>query len=679
MKALILAGGLGTGLSSITKDVPKPMILIAGKPFLEHLIVSLRENGITDIIIAICHMGDIIKSYFGDGKRFGIEITYCEEEIPLGTAGAIKNSEKYIDDTFLVLNGDCYSQINIKDFLEFHKTKKSKCTIALTKTNGNLGYENIKLDGDKIVEFNENKNIDNKYFFVNSGVYLFEPIIFDYIPPKKNVSLEDDIFPKLIKEGILRGYKCEGYFMDIGKPETYYKFKFDFLKSLFILQHDPVRRAMQKIAKSGVDMILVVDENNKLLGVLNDRIIRNFLLGGGSIESEVSLAMIKDLDNVARVGDDKEKIYNLLLKTRHLPILDDENRIVDVEFKVEKIKTENFPVIRGKAPFRISFAGGGTDLPDFFEKHGGVVINCTIDKYCYGTLIKRADSKIIINSDIYGEFIVNSNKDLEYNGKYDLIKAIIKIMNPNFGFELYLHSDIPPGRGLGSSASLAVLIVKLIGSLQGISQDDYKIAEIAHKAETQELKIKGGWQDQYAAVTGGFSYMEFNGDRTVIYPLRLKDEVINDLNHYLMLCYVGKTHYSGEHQEILEKSCKESEEMVINSLNELKKIAIEIKNALLTNNLEEIGRLLHKSWENKKICGKKITNPHIDKLYETAMENGAYGGKLLGAGGGGYLLLFHSPKKRNHLVKSLVKEGGEIMNFNFEFSGTKVWNVKGKT
>jgi D-glycero-alpha-D-manno-heptose-7-phosphate kinase len=572
------------------------------------------------------------------------------------------------------LNGDCYSQINIKDFLEFHKIKRSKCTIALTKSNHIPGR--VILSGERIMDFLSNE--ENKEKFTNIGSYIFEPIIFDYIEPKKNVSLEEDIFPRLVKDGSLWGYTHEGYFMDIGKPETFYKFKFDILKSLFVLPNDSVRKAMQKIANGGVDLLLVIDENQKFCGVLNDRIIRNYLLENGDIESEVAKAMIKNPQAIAKISDSKEKIYDLLLGTRYLPILDDEGRIVDVEFRVENIKTEHFPIIRGKAPFRISFAGGGTDIPNFFEKYGGVVINCTIDKYCYGTLIKRADSKIIINSDIEGELIIDSKEKLEYNNKFDLIKALINIMKPEFGFELYLHNDVPPGRGLGSSATIAVLVVKLISTMQEIGYDDYKIAEIAHKAETEELKIKGGWQDQYAAVTGGFSFMEFNGDKTIIYPLRLKEEIIHELNHYLLLCYVGKTHFSGEHQHNLEKSCEEDDEEVIESLRELKKIAIDIKDSLLTNNLEEIGKLLHKSWENKKKCGKKISNSEIDRLYETALQNGAYGGKLLGAGGGGYLLIFHSPKKRNHLVNALIKEGAEIMNFNFEFNGTRVWTVKNK-
>lgn len=678
MKAIILAGGFGENIKGIAGDMPKPMLSIAGKPFLEHLILHLREEGIKEIILAVHYMKNTIKSYFGDGRRWNVDLTYSEESTPLGTAGAIKNAEKYINDTFMVLNGDSYSQININDFYEFHKIKRNPATMALAKVKDSSQGEIVRVDEGKIISFSK-KATGLGETLINSGVYILEPVIFDYIPTGKKISIEKEIFPKLIEQKKLGGYKYEGYFMDIGRPETFHQFKKDVLRSLFLNPSDLVRKAMNKITKSGIDLVLVVDGDGKLLGILNDRLIKKFLLEGGNVDSRISEAMIRNPDKIAKIGDSQEKIYELLQSTRHLPILDDQERIVDVEFRAEKIKKESFPVIRGKAPFRISFAGGGTDLPSFYEKYGGVVINGTINKYCYGTLIKRGDSKIVINSDRGEDFIINSQEDLKYDGNFDLIKAIIKIMNPGFGFDLYLYNDIPPGRGLGSSASLAALLVKMISYLQGTEYDDYKIAEIAHKAEHEELGVKGGWQDQYAAVTGGFSFMEFDEKKTVIYPLRLKEEVINELNHHLILCYVGKTHFSGDQQIELEKNVQSSEELVIQCMHELKNIAIEIKDSLLTNNLNNVGELLHKSWENKKRCSSVISSPRVDKLYETGMQNGALGGKLLGSGGGGYILFFCPPEKRNQLAKTLEQAGGEILNFNFDFQGTHIWvskNVK---
>jgi len=676
MKAIILAGGFGTRLGDIVQDIPKPMISIAGKPFLEHQIDLLKEHGITEIILAVYHMSDKIKSYFADGGRFGVKITYSEEDFPLGTAGAIKNAAKYIDGTFLVLNGDTYSHINLRELIDFHNSKNSKSTMVLTKSKEPSDYGNVILNGDKITDFIEKPSKELGRQIINAGVYVFEKEILRDIEENKNISLEKEIFPRLARMNILNGYYYEGYFMDIGRPETHAKFKEDVLNALILRETHKVRDAMSKIAKNKINLVLITDINKKLLGVINERMIRDYLLKGGNVDDYLSSAMIKN-PTTAKTTDDKNKINNLLFEVgiHHLPIVDELGIIKAVEFHSEKIKQENFPVIRGRSPLRISFAGGGTDLPDFFQNHGGIIISSTIDKYCYATLKKRADSKILIDSDMTPEIeiFVNSIDNLAYNGKFDIIKAIVKIMKPDFGFDLYLRNDIPPGRGLGSSASISVLLIKMLSSLMNLNYDDYKIAEIAFKAEREELEINGGWQDQYAAVTGGFNYIEFDKEKNLIYPLRLKQEIIEELTHHLLLCYVGNSHFSGEQQSSLAESIMQNDFEKIESLKNLRSLAIKIKDSLLTNNLEKLGLLLHDSWEEKRRSNRKVSNLYIDELYNLGIENGAIGGKLLGSGGGGYILFFCKPEKRNKLVKSLNERGVEILSFNFEFSGTKIW------
>ncbi len=677
MKAIILAGGFGTRMKEKLKDVPKPMAPVLGKPFLEHQICYLREQGITDIILAVYNMADKIKSYFGNGSRWLVDLTYSEEEMPLGTAGAIKKAQKYIDDTFLVLNGDTYADIDLQKMLEFHNAKKSNFTMALTKNSDPIHFGSVVMDGNKIIGFAEKANSSNE--LINAGVYLFEPKLFDYIAPDRNSSIEKDLFPILAKEGSLYGYKFDGYFMDIGRPETYEQFKEDALSSLFIRKENTVSESLTKINKSGLNLLLVVDEQKRLLGTITDKIIHRFLTSDGHLEDKVEKTMVTDIVT-AKTSDDEEQINQkfLLSGVQRLPVLDDSGVIRRLEFRAEKIRMENFPILRGKSPLRISFAGGGTDLPYFFEKYGGIVISATIDKYCHATIIKRADSKIIINSDLADEIVLDSRKDIRYDGKFDLVKAIVNLMKPEFGFELYLYNDIPPGRGLGSSASLSVLLVSMLSELQSLHYDDYKIAELAYKAERDELKIKGGWQDQYAAVTGGFNFMEFNKDKNLIYPLRLKSDTIHEFNEHLMLCYVGDSHFSGSLHQNQERNFAEKEEDLVKSLNDLKLLAIEIKDHLLTHEIEGIGELLHESWESKKRLNQGISNPKIDSLYTIGLKNGAIGGRLLGAGGGGYILFFHAPKKRNILKKALEKEGGEIINFNFESAGTLIRSVKNK-
>jgi D-glycero-alpha-D-manno-heptose-7-phosphate kinase len=680
MKAIILAGGFGTRLRDVVKDVPKPMALIAGKPFLEHQIHSLKEQNVKDIILAVHYMGQKIKSYFGTGHRFGVDLTYSEEETPLGTAGAIKKAEKYIDDTFLVLNGDSYSKINLEEFLNFHKSEKSDASLSLKNCEDSSNYGNVIIRDKKIIDFLEKK--ESSKGLINTGIYIFEPTIFEHISPGKKVSLEEEVFPALAKKGNLYGYVQEGYFIDIGRPETYKQFKRDILENLEMSEEESVREAMQKISKNNIDLILVTNKEGELKGVINNKIIGWHFLKGGDLKDNLKEAMIKD-PVVGKTDYEEEKVSELLLSgINHLPIVDEYGKIADVRFRNEEIKEEVFPIVSGKSPLRISFAGGGTDLPFFFEKYGGVVISSTIDKYCYATAVKRADLKILINSELE-EILLDSKKlgegkKLEYDGKLDIVKSVINILKPDFGFELYLHNDIPPGRGLGSSASLSVLVTKLLSQLQGISYNDNKIAEIAYKSEHEELGIEGGWQDQYAAVTGGFNFMEFGKDKNNIYPLRLKSEVINELNNNLLLCYVGESHFSGDIQKNQKDSFLKNEKEVATRLNGLKEIALNIRDSLLNNNIYKIGELLHKSWENKKNIDKSISNTKIDELYNIGINNGAYGGKLLGAGGGGYLLFFCPIQKRKQLINSLEKMGGEAINFNFESNGVQTWAVNQK-
>jgi len=679
MKAIILAGGFGARLQTVTgEDTPKPMVLIAGKPFLEHQINLLKQYGIKEIILAVHYHANKIKSYFEDGRKFGIDITYSEEESPLGTAGAIKKAERYIEDTFLVMNGDSYSQIDLSKFLDFHKAKRSIATLSLTSSLNFEQFGNAILDGERISRFVEKIGTENQETFGSSGVYVFEPQIFEFIEPEKKVSLEIDIFPKLTEQKILWGFRYEGYFMDIGRPETYNQFKKDVLKSLFVGPKNSLSDIINKFNRSGIGMALVVDKENKLMGLITENISKDHLLRGGNVNDPIDAIMDKN-PITANINDNSSRITKLLMSgVNHVPLLDNKGSVQAIEFSGEPIKTQNYPTVRGRTPLRISFSGGGTDLPYFFEKNGGVVINATIDKYCHATIVKRADKKIVLNSDldIEKKIFIRSLDDLEYDGNFDLVKATIKVMDIDFGLEIYLHNDMPPGRGLGSSASFVVLLISLISQLKGAEYDDYRIAKLAHKVEREELKIKGGWQDQYSAAIGGFNFMEFGKDKAIIYPLRLKEEAVNEFNEHLLLCYVGSGHDSGKIHESQEEKYAKNEEEITKTLNESKEIAVEIKDRLLTNDIRQIGKLLHASWQKKRELSAVTTNKKIDFLYSLGLKNGASGGKILGAGGGGYLLFFVSPQKRNKLKRAIKEEGMETLDFRFVSEGTKIWTVK---
>jgi len=330
-------------------------------------------------------------------------------------------------------------------------------------------------------------------------------------------------------------------------------------------------------------------------------------------------------------------------------------------------------LIRAKAPLRISFAGGGTDV-----KEGGCVLNATINKYAYGTLRPRKDRQIKVESLDFGISVnYDVEEDLVYDGKLDLVKAAIKKLGgqESAGFDLFLHSDAPPGTGLGSSSAMMVALVGLLKEFKSMPLTDYEIAHLAYVIERKDLGIKGGLQDQYAATFGGFNFIEFLKDRVIVNPLKISQDVINELEHNLLLCYTGGTRLSARIIEDQVGRYKREEEETLQALRQLKEITVAMKNALLQRRLNEFGELLHHAWENKKKLSSRITNPKIEEMYEEAMKAGALGGKITGAGGGGYLLLYCPFEKRHKVAERLKEMGGTITDFGFDPYGLQTWRV----
>ncbi len=700
MKAVILCGGLGTRLRSVLPDLPKPMAPIGGRPFLRYQIDWLKKFNITDLIFCVGYKAEQIKNYFENGKRFGVNITYAEEKELLGTGGAIKNAEKYLDSTFIVLNGDTYAKIDFNQLLEFHQQKKSKYTLSLIKVKNHSRYGSVLIDSEnKIFSYtekpsekvdsseiklnlSENLNVESSNLgYINTGVYVFEPEFFSSLPSGKKVSLEQEVFPQLLSTGIY-GYVWEGQFIDIGLPESYQQLQKEIVESAFVPENDTIREAMIKIDQAALGVALIVDKSKKLKGIVTDGDIRRFIIKNEDLNKPIQEAMISN-PITAKVGSSLETIHALINpRIKYIPLLNHEDVVQDLFLYSDTfLHAHETLVVRAKAPLRVSFAGGGTDLYSYFKDYGGYVLSSTMDKYCQGTLVKRSDQRITLHSSDLGAFEeLSSINQLSYGGKMDLIKAVIKLMEPSYGFDLYLYSDVPPGTGLGSSASIAAVVASLLNHLKEDKLDDYQLSELIYRAERDEIKIAGGWQDQYATVFGGFNFMEFNRQEIIVHPLRLSEEIIEELNSNLFLCYTGKTRESGEIQSRLvkrqDKNSADKDEDVILALSRLKEITLKMRSALLKGKIEEFGELLHESWENKKRLDPQISSSYINQLYDLAIKNGALGGKLLGAGGGGYLLFYCSPLKRKKVTEELTKAGGQVLTFNFDRTGVISWLVR---
>jgi len=333
-------------------------------------------------------------------------------------------------------------------------------------------------------------------------------------------------------------------------------------------------------------------------------------------------------------------------------------------------------IVRAKSPFRISFGGGGTDVPPYPEEKGGVALNVTISKYAYCTLIPRRDEIAEITSLDYNTTVRYSVKDEPlYDGNLDMAKAVAKVLGINEGFSLFLHSDIPPASGLGSSSTVAVGLVGVFARWQRMPLSPYEIAKTAWYAERVELKMPGGRQDQYAATFGGFNFMEFLKDTTIVNPLKIRPDVLNELEYRLILCDTGRRRLSEGIIDDQTRRYVQGEGDTRRGYDETKELAFRMKNALLLGEVDSLGHLLHEAWQSKKRFSPKITAPVIDEMYEEARKNGALGGKLLGAGGGGYLLFLCEFDKRHKVAESLEKMGGRVMDFAFESGGLQTWIV----
>jgi D-glycero-alpha-D-manno-heptose-7-phosphate kinase len=334
--------------------------------------------------------------------------------------------------------------------------------------------------------------------------------------------------------------------------------------------------------------------------------------------------------------------------------------------------------IRTKAPLRISFAGGGTDVPPYPEREGGCVLNATIDNYAWGSLRPRSDNRIRIESvDLGVSLECSVDSELNFDGHLDLVKAtILRLQAQNsHGFDVFLHSDAPPGSGLGSSSALIVGLVGLVKEFKNLPFTEYEIANLAYQIEREDLRIQGGHQDQYASSFGGFNFIEFYGEHVIVNPLRIHQDIVNELEHNLLLCYTGTTRRSDRIIEDQTKRLEEKQEDTLRALREQKQLAMDMKNALLRRRLDDFGDLLHSAWESKKHLSPRISNNSIDEMYQAARKNGALGGKITGAGGGGYMLLYCQFEKKHRVAEALKHLGASATEFAFESRGLQTWKI----
>lgn len=343
------------------------------------------------------------------------------------------------------------------------------------------------------------------------------------------------------------------------------------------------------------------------------------------------------------------------------------------EFRPQELVAEL--IIRSRAPLRVSFSGGGTDVPPYTELYGGVVLSSTIKKYAYCSLRPRIEDGLQVNSMGWTTGIGSESDHSHLNGDADLARASVRRMGVTDRLEINTCSDCPPGSGLGSSSAMVVAILGGLREWSAKTIERKKIAEMAYLIERSDVGIPGGMQDQYSAAMGGFNLIRFERKGVTVEPLTISGAVRNELEYRLLLCSTGTTRPSGGILGRQIKSYRERNPTVLEALHEIKKLTFDLNNELVHGRVEEFGELLGHEWNLKKKLDPAISNEEVDKLYQTALTNGAIGGKLLGAGGGGYLLLFAEDGSHKRLSSAMIKAGSKVENVRFEEVGLETWKV----
>jgi len=316
-----------------------------------------------------------------------------------------------------------------------------------------------------------------------------------------------------------------------------------------------------------------------------------------------------------------------------------------------------------RSPLRISLGGGGTDLPSYYKENEGFLIAAAINKYVFVSVMNPFTDGYTLKYSEYEN--VNNIEDI----KHPIIRESLKL-----GFKKNLEittlADLPSGTGLGSSGSFTTALLKALYANSSKNLNQYELAELACDIEINKLKEPIGKQDQYIAVFGGISSFSFNKDDTVdVEPLNISDDTLYDLEDNLMLFFTGYSRSAGKILKDQDSKSKQNDEDMLNNLHKVKKLGFESKKVLESGDTRIFGELMHEHWENKKKRSGGMSNPKINDWYDIAMQNGAIGGKLVGAGGGGFLMFMADD--RNKLRKALTGAGMEEVRFNFDFEGTK--------
>jgi len=322
---------------------------------------------------------------------------------------------------------------------------------------------------------------------------------------------------------------------------------------------------------------------------------------------------------------------------------------------------------------RISFAGGGTDIPAYYESFGGMVVSTAINKYVYVIVTSSSHDSLQVSSSDYSTFLRHSGgEEVAEAGKLRYARAFLREFGIRTGYSIFMASEMPPGTGLGSSSALAVALAKAMAALGGDVPGKAAVAELACRVEIEQLKMPIGKQDQYASAFGSVNAIHFSADDVEVEALAISQRTRDWLSQSILLFFTEQSHESAEILSEQRQRTAEHDPDTLNALHEIKGHAVEAREALLTDAPDRLGDIMHRSWLAKKRLAKGISNERIDSAYDAAIKAGALGGKISGAGGGGFLMLACDAACRDSVTTAMDHHGLVRADFHLETSGARI-------
>jgi D-glycero-alpha-D-manno-heptose-7-phosphate kinase len=339
-------------------------------------------------------------------------------------------------------------------------------------------------------------------------------------------------------------------------------------------------------------------------------------------------------------------------------------------------------VHRSRAPLRLGLAGGGTDLSPYSDLFGGVILNATVDRYAIASLSYRTDDQVILRAndldveESHKPGLLTGGRGLRlHQAVYNRIVKQFLIDPP--AIELSTSIEAPAGSGLGSSSALVVAMVEVYREAFNLPLGLYDVAHLAFEIERVDLALDGGKQDQYAAAFGGINFMEFlSNDRVIVNPLRVSREILNELESSIVICFTGQSRDSDVIIRDQIRAAEDHDSRALEGLHALKRDAYSMKQFLLNGDINGMAEIMNQSWESKKATAASVSNSHLDALYSVGRSNGARGGKVSGAGGGGFMMFIADPEKKPLLIRALLAAGGTPDKVILTHTGVESWIVQ---